>query len=197
MAKALVWGIAASAVLICAGARADDIYQPAPASPFGGLEAGGELGAAIGGAGSVSAPGFAGGGYVGYNLQNGPIVGGLEADALLASINGDGRGGTLSQNWLTSFRARGGWAFGNILAYGAVGPSFATSDFQAGGFNYSKAVHGYVYALGGEVAITRAISARAEFRHYDFGAATYYMPLGPIKLATGNNLLLVGVGAHF
>jgi outer membrane immunogenic protein len=196
MRKSVVWGIAALA-LTYVGARADDVYPQGPASPFGGLEGGAELGAAIGGTGNVSPSGFGGGGYLGYTLQNGPIVGGLEGDALLASINGDGGGGALSQNWLSSVRVRGGWAFGNVLAYGTIGPAFATSEFQAGGFSFDKSLQGYAFGFGGEVAIARNISARAEIRHYDFGAATYYMPTGPIKLSTGNNILLVGVGAHF
>jgi outer membrane immunogenic protein len=195
MTKSLLLGIAAAALLASFGARADEAYGPAPT--FGGLEFGGELGAAIGGTGNISPSGFGGGAYAGYTLQNGPIVGGVEGDALLASIKGDGRGGTLSQNALSSLRVRGGWAFGNILGYGTIGPAFATSDFEAAGFNFDKTLHGLTYGLGGEVAITRLISARAELRHYDFGAATYYMPTGPIKLSTGNNLLLVGVGAHF
>jgi outer membrane immunogenic protein len=197
MAKRIGLGIAALAILSCVGARADDYYAPPPVSPFGGLEVGGQIGAAVGGTGNVSPSGFGGGAYAGYNLQNGPIVGGLEGDALLASINGDGGGGSLSQNWLTSLRVRGGWAFGNVLAYGTIGPAFATSSFQESGFTFDKELHGYTFGFGGEVAITRQISARAEFRHYDFGAATYYMPGGAQKLSTGNNLLMVGAGVRF
>jgi outer membrane immunogenic protein len=195
MSKAFVLAIAALAMLT--RASADELYPPGTGPSFAGAEVGAEVGAAIGGTGNVSPSGFGGGLYAGYHLQNGPIVGGLEGDALLASISGDGRGGSLSQNWLSSLRVRGGWAFGNVLAYGTVGPAFATSDFEAGGFNFDKVLHGYVYGGGGEIAITRLISARAEVRHYDFGAATYYMPTGPLKLSTGNNLLLVGVGARF
>jgi outer membrane immunogenic protein len=197
MAKSIGWAILAAAILTCVGARADDYYAPGSVSPFGGLEVGGQIGAAVGGTGNVNPSGFGGGAYVGYNLQNGPIVGGLEGDTLLASINGDFGGGSLSQNWLTSVRVRGGWAFGNVLAYGTIGPAFATSAFQRNGFTFDKELHGYTFGLGGEVAITRQISARAEFRHYDFGAATYYMPGGAQKLSTGNNILMVGAGVRF
>jgi outer membrane immunogenic protein len=198
MSKFCVLGLALAAALSANGARADEFFQPSgPAGNFAGLEVGGQLGAAIGGTGNVSPSGFGGGAYAGYTLQNGPIVGGLEADTLLASISGDGHGGSLSQNWLSSVRVRGGWAMGNVLAYGTIGPAVATSSFQLNGFTFDKSLSGVVYGLGGEVAITRLISARAEIRHYDFGAATYYMPGNTQKLSTGNNLLLVGVGAHF
>ena len=58
-------------------------------------------------------------------------------------------------------------------------------------------LHGYTLGVGGEVALTRMISARVEFRHYGFGSATYYMPWGAQSISSGNNLLMVGVGAHF
>lgn len=197
MYKLSVLGIATFALLACVGARADDIFQPGPAPAFSGAEAGAALGGAVGGTGNVSPTGVGAGLYAGYNLQNGPIVGGLEGDALLGAVSGSGAGGSLSQNWISSLRVRGGWAFGNILAYGTVGPAWATSSFQRDGFDFDKSLHGYTVGIGGELAITRMISARAEIRHYDFGAATYYMPSGVEKLSTGNNMLLVGVGAHF
>ena len=201
MTKSIVCGIAALSMLCGFSARADDFYQPGlqPGSgpSFAGAEAGGEIGAAIGGTGNVSPTGVGGGLYAGYNLQNGPLVGGIEGDAILGAISGSGQGGTLKQNWLSSLRVRGGWAFGNVLAYGTIGPAWATSSFQQNGFDFDKSLHGYTLGIGGEVALTPTITARAELRHYDFGAATYYMPGGPLKLSTGNNMLLVGFGAHF
>ena len=197
MSRSLALGMALAASLFSVGARAGDYFQAGPGPSFAGAHVGGQLGAAIGGTGDVSPTGAGGGVYAGYSLQNGPIVGGVEADTLLASISGDGRGGNLSQNWISSLRVRGGWAFGNIMAYGTIGPAFATSTFQQNGFSTDKSLHGITYGLGGEVAITRNIDARAELRHYDFGSATYYMPTGAQKLSTGNNFLMVGVGAHF
>jgi outer membrane immunogenic protein len=190
-------GFAVLAILSASFARADGLFQPGPGPAFGGAEAGVDLGAAVGGTGNVSPTGVAAGLHAGYNLQNGPIVGGLEGDALLGAVNGSGAGGALNQNWISSLRVRGGWAFGNVLAYGTVGPAWATSSFQRDGFDFDKSLHGYTFGLGGELAVTQMITARAEIRHYDFGAATYYMPSGVQKLSTGNNMLLVGVGAHF
>jgi outer membrane immunogenic protein len=197
MAKWIVSGISVLSMLCAMDARADEFFQPGYGPGFSGFEAGGEFGAAIGGTGNVNPTGAGGGLYAGYNLQNGPIVGGVEGDAILGSINGSGQGGTLTQNWLSSVRVRGGYAFGNILAYGTIGPAWATSSFERYGFDFDKSLHGYTLGVGGEVALTRMISARAELRHYDFGSATYYMPTGPLKMSTGNNLLLVGVGARF
>ena len=41
------------------------------------------------------------------------------------------------------------------------------------------------------------ISARAEFRQYDFARATYYTTTGAQALTSGNNMLLIGVTTHF
>ena len=182
--------------LLGSAAEAQDRYAPSGGT-FAGPEIGGQIGAAVGGAGNVSNTGVAGGVYAGYSLQNGPIVGGVEADTQLSGASGNGAGGTQTQNWQTSVRARAGYAFGNVLAYGTVGPAWGTSNFSRNGYNTDKSLQGYAVGVGGEVAINRQISARAEFRHYEFGAPTNYMPSGTQKLSTGNNELLVGAGVHF
>jgi outer membrane immunogenic protein len=180
---------------LAGGAAAQNLDDPT--GRFAGASVGGHVGAAIGGEGDVSPSGVTAGGYAGYSLQNGPIVGGVEADTQVGSVSGDGRGGKLSQNWLTSLRARGGYAFGNVLAYGTVGPAWATSNFSRNGFGADKPLNGYTVGVGGELAVTRTISARAELRHYEFNGATYYTPGGAQKLSTSNNELLVGAGVHF
>jgi len=194
MARWYVFAVAALA--LAAPARAQDFYQPAGPG-FAGVEVGGLLGAAVGGSGGVSTTGVAAGGYAGFSLQNGPIVGGVEGDVMPAAISGSGLNGKLSQNWLTSLRARGGYAFGNILAYGTIGPAWASSSFERNGFTYDKALTGYAVGAGAEVAIMKGVTARAEFRHYALGTPTYYMPVGTQKVENGNNLLILGVGAKF
>lgn len=197
MAKGYLVGIAALAVLVGGGARAQDFLSPGPTASFAGPEAGVNLGAAVGGSGGVSTTGVGAGAHAGYMLQNGQIVGGVEGDAMLGSISGSGRGGGMSQNFLASVRVRGGWAFGNILAYGTIGPAWGSSNFNRAGFNFDKSLQGYTLGVGAEAAVMRNVNVRAELRHYDFGAATYYLPGHAEKIASGNNLLLVGVGAHF
>src|SRR5579863_9466884 len=184
MRKLFVCGLLALGVLATAGARADDFFAPlsGPSAQFNGFEAGGQLAAAVGGSGDVSLSGLGGGAYGGFNLQNGPIVGGVEADTLFGAINGGGHGGTLNEDWVSSLRIRGGWAFGPVLAYGTIGAAWASSEFDRGGFNFEKQLHGDTFGFGGEFALTRMISARAEFRHYDFGTATYYMPSSTEKI---------------
>ena len=196
MIRSFAASLAALACLAGA-AQAQDYFQPGPGPNFAGAEVGGVIGGGVGGAGDVDTTGVAGGVYAGYNLQNGPIVGGVEGDAMPASVSGSGRGGTLSHNFLSSARVRGGYAVGNVLAYGTVGPAWGSSSFQSGGYTASKSMQGYAVGVGGEVGVTRNITARAELRHYEMGAPTYYMPSGAQKISNGDNFLLVGVGAKF
>jgi len=188
---------AALAVIAASGAHAQDFFTAAPGPGFAGAEVGGVVGAAVGGTGDVDTTGVVGGAYAGYNLQNGPIVGGVEGDVMGDSVSGSGRGGTLRHNGSASVRARGGYAFGNVLAYGTIGPAWGDSNFERNGYQTDKSLSGYALGVGGEVAINRNIAARAELRHYDFGSPTYYTPSGAQKIGNGDNALLVGLGARF
>ena len=127
----------------------------------------------------------------------GPIVGGVEGDVMGEAVSGSGRGGKLRHGGTASLRARGGYAFGNVLAYGTVGPAWAASDFERNGYDTGKALNGYAVGIGGEVAINRNIAARAELRHYEMGSPTYYTPSGAQKISNGDNFLIVGLGARF
>ena len=164
---------------------------------FSGLGIGLDAGAAIGAAGATSISGGIGGAHVGYNLQNGPIVGGIEADAMLGSVNGRAAGGTFSQDFLTSARAKGGYAFGSLLAYGTVGWAWSTTDYASLGNTSSRSAAGVAYGLGAEFAVTRNISVRAELLRYDFNGANYSTPFGSQSLTTSTNLLRIGATAHF
>jgi outer membrane immunogenic protein len=188
---------AALAVLAASQASAQDFPSGAPRPGFAGAEVGGVVGAAVGGAGDVDTTGVAGGAYAGYNLQNGPLVGGVEGDIMGDAVSGSGRGGKLRHYGTASVRARGGYAFGNVLAYGTIGPAWGASNFERGGYNTDKTLSGYAVGLGAEVAVNRTIAARAELRHYEMGSPTYYTPAGAQKIGNGDNLLIVGVGARF
>ncbi len=167
-------------VFAASGAEADDLYRtnsgPGGAD-FSGVELGPDLGVALGSASSVNFSGPTGGAHVGYNIQSSQVVGGVEADAMFGSI----RSGTLgtasfSQDFLSSARVKGGYAFGNLLAYGTVGWGWATTSYQDLGVSSDKTVTGAAFGLGAEYAITRNVSLRAELLRYDFDGATYATP---------------------
>ncbi len=190
-----------AAILASTGAAADGFNSyPAPpgTADFSGLGLGLDLGVGIGAADTANISGGIGGAHVGYNLQNGQIVGGVEGDAMLASIQGGALGaGTFSQNFVTSARFKGGYAFGNLLAYGTLGWAWSTTDYSSLGGTSSRSVPGIAYGLGAEYAMMRSVSFRAELIRYNFDGATYSTPVGPRALTTSTNLIRLGVSTHF
>jgi outer membrane immunogenic protein len=189
-----------AALFAATGARAADLTGTSVGSTvadFSGLGIGLDAGAAIGSAGASSISGGIGGAHLGYNLQNGQIVGGVEGDAMLGSVQGGLAGGTFSQDSLASARVKGGYAFGSFLAYGTVGGAWSTTDYMRLGSTSSRTLPGVAYGLGGEFAVTRNISVRAELMRYNFEGATYAAPGGSQSETTSTNLLRVGATVHF
>ena len=173
-----------------AGAGAASSTAPRPASNSARRSAG---------AGDVEPDRRGGGAYAGFNLQNGPIVGGIEGDTLLGSINGVGRGGTLSEDWISSLRIRGGWAFGPVLAYGTVGPAWATLELPAGGFNFDKSV------ARRHIRLRRRIRADPQLDHRarrnsattTSGRDLLHARERAEDCRAATTCCMVGVGAHF
>lgn len=121
-----------------------------------GLYLGGHLGGAWGDLDDTKLKGFAGGLHGGYNLQNGNIVYGIEADVTWSGADASssestggvgcrrivvanfpclgGAGSTGSEridlDWLASLRARLGVTFGTLLIYGTGGVGWANVDLK-------------------------------------------------------------------
>ncbi len=182
--------------LAAPAARAQGL--PPGAADFSGAEVGLNLGAGMGANGQVNTSGMAAGFNAGYNLQNGPIVGGLAGDALFGDISGGSSNqSSYSYSSLSSARVHAGYAMGPLLLFGSLGGALATSkQTTPGGFS-DKYLGGYVLGVGVEYAVMRNVSLRAEFSHYDFGNATYYAPPTPTTVSATQNLITLGIAAHF
>ncbi len=188
------------ACLAVASANADETYRTdtGPIADFSGVGVGIDFGAGFGSSASVNTSGVAGGVHAGYNLQSGPIVGGAEADILFGSISGgDAYYASFSENAMGSVRAKAGYAFGPILAYGTIGWAYSDSSLRSFGYSSSQSLTGVVYGIGAEYALTRTVSMRAELRRYDFGGVTYYFPTSAQQVSTSTNMLLMGLTTHF
>jgi outer membrane immunogenic protein len=193
--------LAFALALAASGAQAAD-FQRTDTGPYGadfsGVELGPDLGAALGAASSANISGPAGGAHIGYNFQANRVVGGVEGDAMFSAIRSGSFGGaSFDQTFLSSARVRGGYAFGNFLPYGTLGWAWSTTDFHDNGANSSESVRGVVFGVGGEYAITRNVTLRAELLRYDFGSANYATPFASQQLATSTNVVRVGGSVHF
>jgi outer membrane immunogenic protein len=189
-------------VSLVGAAHADDMTYRANTGPyaadFSGIGVGVDAAAALGSAGGANLSGPAGGAHIGYNLQNGGLVGGVEADAIFGSVRtGSFGSGSFSQDFLSSARVKGGYAFGNLLAYGTIGWAYSTASYQDASGSADKTIKGGVYGAGLEYALTRSVSIRGEYLFYDFGSATYVTPFTAKTLSTSTSLLRLGASLHF
>jgi outer membrane immunogenic protein len=147
------------------------------------------------------------GAHIGYNLQFGRIVAGLEA-----AINGmnleDCTGACsgwiqtkLEVDWYATAVARLGYAEGNWLLYGFGGVAWASADVQVRDnlprsvfpaispdsvdIHGGKSDHvGWTAGLGVEYALSERLSVRAEYSHVDLGEET--ISLGSYNYPSGS-----------
>ncbi len=129
--------------------------------------------------------GWAAGGTLGFNVQNGNFVYGVEADLqggdLAVSADwyyAGANSSDLDWNWLGTVRARAGIATGNALFYGTAGAAIADKDFRycyevtcgPGSYNIlsSGVDWGYAVGLGVEYALNDKLSLKAEYQHVGF-----------------------------
>ena len=147
------------------------------------------------GGGSFERKGAFGGGQIGYNLQRGSVVAGIEADIQYSNIGGAGSSAgsaamvpTASQmdyhgdlNWFGTARARLGYAFDrNTLAYVTGGLAFGEVEDRAnsksGVFDGPISIHetstevGYVVGGGIERMLGDALSVKLEYQYIDLGS---------------------------
>jgi opacity protein-like surface antigen len=126
-----------------------------------------------GSTGNFSTSGFVFGGTVGANYQVGSLVFGVEADGDWADASGFGTftasalcaGGCLTQNtWLSTVRARVGYALDRFLVYGTGGAAFGNVRANFSNDPVSSTTEaGWTAGAGVEAALARNWSAKAEY----------------------------------
>ncbi len=122
---------------------------------------------------ATAATGPVAGGQIGYNIQTGRIVYGVEADISSSFIDGGNACCGHTVNWLASVRGRLGLTgFDNrTLFYVTAGAAWADIEYSSLG-NFSDTHFGWVAGGGIERALTPNLSARVEYLYYDFDSVT-------------------------
>lgn len=153
------------------------------------------------GSGSLNPDEVVAGVQIGTNLQSGQFVVGLEADFGSFNIGG-AKGVTgftypvfappadytmrasMSTDWLVTGRARLGWTpQPNVLLYATGGIAVTNlrvsntfsdnaSSQGVGGSSASETLVGWTLGAGGELALSREWSIKAEYLYLDFGSVT-------------------------
>ncbi len=206
----LLASVGAIAIAIAGSAVAADLphrgpppvyLPPPPIFTWSGLYLGGQIGYAWGNdpidvvdVTGASGPAFfntnpngvIGGAHLGYNLQFGQWVAGLEGTVDGTSLTGtrvSATGVTLRSraDVQGSIRGRVGIAFDRVLIYGTGGVAFAgiKNDYASGAPFFleegdSKTRTGFTVGGGLEYAVTNNWSIRAEYRYSDFGRSSDY-----------------------
>jgi outer membrane immunogenic protein len=156
------------------------------------------------------------GGTLGYNVQNGQAVLGLEGDFDWADIDGaipcpNPAYSCQSQlDWFATVRARAGWAMGRVLVFGTVGVAAADMTVQTvlpGGSpppsgkpvnGSSTTAVGWTAGLGAEYDLGNQWSGKVEWLVYDLGTDTYTVDFGDkVRASQNGNLIRVGINRRF
>lgn len=136
--------------------------------------------------GQGTAMGLLGGGQVGFNVQSGPWVAGVELSASAANLGGYAKCATNTVSGtsfachnavdsLGSIAGRLGQSWGDLLFYGKAGAAWATGSSLAfptlslTHFTGSGTRWGWMVGSGVEYALTQSLSAFLEYDFYDFG----------------------------
>ncbi|MDX2201582.1 MAG: outer membrane beta-barrel protein [Hyphomicrobiaceae bacterium] len=134
---------------------------------------------------SYDTQGVLGGLRLGYNMQTGNVVFGVEADIEKADVNQDGVGSLgylhrMNLNTLGSVRGRLGVASGSWLFYGTGGWAWGRNDLtkavtpaSAPFASVSQNRSGWTAGLGVENAISRNSTISLEYRYTDFGSTRF------------------------
>ncbi len=172
-----------------------------------GINGGGGFGrSAWDSTGSFNTSGGLVGGTVGYNYQFGQAVVGVEGDIDWADINGTTNtacpfGCKTSDHWLSTARARLGYAADRFMPFVTGGAAFGDIRASTPGFAGANQTNaGWTVGAGLEFAIAGNWTAKAEYLYVDLGKFNCGISCG--AAATDNvsfttNIVRAGVNYRF
>lgn len=155
----------------------------------------------------VTPKGFLGGGTLGYNLQTGAWVWGIEGDIDYVALKGTAdsaicSGCLFKDTWLGTLRGRIGYAYDRWLPYFTGGLAYGNAYIQGpSGGSQSKTKSGWTAGAGVEYAFAGPWSAKLEYLYVDLGSATCGMAncgfAADESVSFKANLIRAGVNYRF
>ena len=128
--------------------------------------------------GTVNPAGPMFGGTVGFNMQTGAFVFGVEGDVdgnWMKSSNSTGVcafGCGIQTSWFATARARVGYAFDRALFYVTAGGAFGDVQISANGLTGTESRAGWTVGTGLEYSVLGPWSAKVEYLYADLGSTT-------------------------
>ncbi len=138
-----------------------------------------------------------GGLYGGYNMQDGQIVYGAEADVNYSATDSSNAFRSAKQGVNGSLRARVGVDVNPVLLYGTAGVAATQAKFSDPTSSDKRALVGWTAGVGAETFVTDNITARVEYRHTDYGAKDFNLDSGNVSSGFTENSVRVGMGVKF
>ena len=148
-------------------------------------------------AGTETYDGVVGGGFAGYNFQAGGFVGGVEGDIMASGMAWSEPHASIKNTWNGTFRARAGIAFDRFMPYATAGLAFGGIDVKIAGDSDAQTPLGWVVGGGAEVALSKNLTFRAEYRYTDLGTKTYAVDGAKIKVGFDSSQVLTGLALKF
>lgn len=150
----------------------------------------------------LAGDGGLGGGFVGYNMQFGDLVAGVEGDFAVTNIEAENQLDAVELDipWIATVRARLGYADGATLFYVTGGLGIAEGELHLPAFDETeREVHlGFVAGGGIEHFVTDSITLRLEYlwatyeeKRYEFSAGVVDLPFDDL------HMVRAGVAWHF
>jgi len=167
------------------------------------------IAAFVPGTGDFNVKGGLVGGTVGVNFQSGSVVYGVEGDGDWTNIKGSTSNGgctgsicQTSNDWLTTFRGRIGYAFDRVLVYGTAGG--AAGDVKAtltvAGFppaSTDSTEFGWTAGGGVEFALTENVTAKAEYLFVDLSNGALNGPGISVPVQFDASIVRAGLNFKF
>ena len=157
--------------------------------------------------GGLDARGGFGGGQIGYNVQTGMIVLGIEGDIaggdISQTVNGTAFGipftTAFTNDALASLRGRAGLAYNTWLLYGTLGGGWGHDKISGnlGGLPFSSEgwLSGWTAGAGVEWSFAPNWSTKLEFLHYGLGTPNAFGTVPSAKVDIGT--LKIGINYLF
>lgn len=166
--------------------------------------------------GTVNDNGAIIGGTLGVNYQTDAFVFGLEGDLDYSGINTDTTSTVCAvsgncqtgNNWLSTVRARAGYASNNVLFYGTAGGAFANMQTTLSGVTTSHTQAGWTVGAGVEWAFYNNWTAKLEYLFVDLNTVNAACSTAvctannggasvPFNVGLTENLMRAGVNYKF
>ena len=193
--------LAADAIEVAPGPPVTQETTYAPAAIWSGFYAGAFAGYAWGTfdstAGDIDGDGWLGGAFGGYQLQDGALVYGAESDLGFSGASGSVGTVDVDQGVFGSVRARLGYAFDPVLAYGTAGLAATRAELTDPTGSDSNTHLGWTVGAGADALLTESVFGRLENSYTEYESKNFNTPATAVSSGFSDHSVRAGIGVKF